>query len=213
VPSLFRRKPDEIAELLPAESPSDASEAKSRGYTPSKRELGKTTPKRPPASPRRGSEPPPANRREALKRTREKERSSRTEQRAGMMAGDERFLLARDRGPERALVRDVVDSRRTLGTWFFTFAIVLFVGTTFAQRLPSASLLVLNGVWALLGLAVIVDSYLICRKVGALVRSRFPKTTQRMGSLYIYSVMRAVTYRRMRVPRPRLKPGDSLPAA
>ena len=36
-----------------------------------------------------------------------------------MRAGDERYLLARDRGPERALVRDIVDSRRTVGTCFF----------------------------------------------------------------------------------------------
>jgi hypothetical protein len=211
VPSLFRRKsPEPVAQPQPEEPKAEVR--RSKAYTPSKHDLGKTTPKRPPASPRRSAEPPPANRREAMRRSRDKERTSRAEQRAGMMAGDERYLLARDKGPERALVRDVVDSRRTLGTWFFTFAIILFVATTFTRGLPPTVPIVLNAVWALLGLAVIVDSYLICRKIGELVRSRFPNTSQRMGSLYIYAVMRAVTYRRMRVPRPRISPGDTLPS-
>ena len=44
-------------------------------------------------------------------------------QTAWVRTGDERYLLARDRGPERALVRNIVDSRRTVGTWFLNWPI------------------------------------------------------------------------------------------
>jgi hypothetical protein len=214
VPSLFRRKAAEVTVEPEAElSAEESAQARSRaakGYTPSKKELGRTTPKRPSASGRRATEPPPANRREAYKRMRERQRSERAEQRAGMMAGDEKHLLPRDRGPERALIRDVVDSRWTLGTWFFSFAILLFIGTTVARAMPPVVLVVLNAVWALLGLGVIVDCYLICRKVRRLVLEQYPKTTQRIGGLYLYTVMRAITYRRLRVPKPRVKPGAKI---
>jgi hypothetical protein len=201
VPSLFRRKAEPEPEKPAVEEP----RARTKGYTPSKSDLGKQTPKRPPANPRRATKPP-ANRKEAAQRTRE----ARAEQRAGMMAGDERYLLPRDKGPERALTRDIIDSRFTIGTWFFSFAILLFLGSTLARAIPPTVLLVLNAVWALLGLAVIVDSFLITRRIRREVLSRYPKTTQRMGGLYIYAIMRAVTYRRMRIPRPRLKIGDKI---
>ena len=45
---------------------------------------------------------------------REERRRRRREVTDGMKRGDERFLTARDRGPERALARDVVDSRRAV---------------------------------------------------------------------------------------------------
>jgi hypothetical protein len=42
------------------------------------------------------------------------------------------------------------------------------------------------------------------------VKERFPKTTQRIGSLQIYGVMRGLTFRRMRVPKPRVELGQAV---
>jgi hypothetical protein len=181
-----------------------------KGYTPSKRELGQVTPKRPGSNVRRAAEPPPATRREAYKRMRRRQRAERQEQRAGMLAGEERYLLPRDRGPERALVRDIVDSRRTVGVVFFTFAIVLFLSTLVTRAIPPIVLLVFNAFWALLALAVVVDSYFISRRVKQLITERYPKTNQRMMSLYLYAVMRGVTYRRLRMPKPRVRIGTKI---
>ena len=36
------------------------------------------------------------------------------------------------------------------------------------------------------------------------------RPTQRMGSLYFYAVMRAITFRRMRVPVPRVEIGEKI---
>jgi hypothetical protein len=124
-----------------------------------------------------------------------------------MREGDERYLLARDRGPERKLVRDIIDSRRTVGTWFFGGALVVLIGST--VRIPIIQL-ASNILWALLAIAVIVDSILIARKVKKLVNQRFPKTSQRIGSLQLYGVMRGLSFRRMRVPKPQVGFGEKI---
>jgi hypothetical protein len=185
------------------------AEAASRpkSYTPSKKELGVATPKRQ-TSQRRVAEAAPANRRAAYKQTRNRQRAERAEAAAGMRAGDERYLLARDRGPERALVRNIVDSRRTVGTWFFAGALIVLLGSS--TRMPAIVQLGANLLWAILAIGVIVDSVLIYRKVKKLVAARFPKTTVRMGSLYMYGIMRGLTFRRMRVPKPKINLGDPI---
>lgn len=175
----------------------------SKSYTPRK---GKATPKRTEAQ-RRKAEPPPTNRREALRRSREKARAERAEAYQGMKAGDERYMLPRDKGPERALVRDIVDSRRTVGPYFFAGAFVLlFLFQVPDVRVQAAA----NVIWLLLALAVIVDSFLISRKVKRMINERYPKTTQRMGSLYLYAIMRAISFRKLRMPKTRVKIGDAI---
>lgn len=205
MPSLFRRKTEEApASTDPVE---EVEPARPKSYTPSKKELGQATPKRV-SNQRRASEPAPKNRREAYKKMRERQREERAEASAGMRNGDERYLLARDRGPERGLVRNIVDSRRTVGTYFFAGAIIVLIGSS--TRMPTAVQVAANLLWAVLAVGVIIDSWLIARKVRALVRERFPSTTQRMGSLSLYGIMRGLTFRRMRVPKPAVNLGDKV---
>ena len=209
--SLFRRKSTDLVSDATATvtSDSEASAApKPKAYTPSKKELGVATPKRTNAQRRHDKATAPANRREAYKQMRERQKVERAEASAGMRAGDERYLLARDRGPERALVRAIVDSKRTAGTWFFAGAIIVFIGST--GRMPTEVQLGANLLWAILAIAVIVDSIVIARKVKKLVTARFPDTKQRMGSLYLYGIMRGLTFRRMRVPKPQVELGDKI---
>jgi Protein of unknown function (DUF3043) len=203
VPSLFRRKTADVAETAAAE-PAEPATPRPKSYTPSKKELGVVTPKRQ-SSGRRVGEPAPSNRREAYRQLKDRQRAERAEAAAGMRAGDERYLLARDRGPERLLVRNSVDSRRTVGTWFFAGALIVLIGSS--TRMPVQVQLAANLLWAFLAVAVAVDSLLISRKIKRLVRDRFPKTNQRMGSLYLYGIMRGLTFRRMRVPKPQVQLG------
>jgi hypothetical protein len=208
VPSLFKRRSAEVEEPAQPEPVEEAgSEPRPRGRTPSKRELGKETRKRP-TDTRRHPEPPAANRREALKRSREKAKEDRAERRAAMMAGDDRYLLPRDKGPERALVRDIVDRRLTVGTWFFGGALVVLIGSSTAM--PPIVQVVSNILWAGLALGTVLDSLLLGREVRNKVRDRFPKTEQRMGSLYLYATMRGLTFRRLRIPKPRVKVGTKV---
>ncbi|HEX6755738.1 MAG TPA: DUF3043 domain-containing protein, partial [Mycobacteriales bacterium] len=91
---------------------------------------GRPTPRRREAQRRRTGPvaPPPKTRREAYKRMREQSAERRAGMREGMRTGDERFLLPRDQGPERRLVRDVVDSRRNAGSLFLFVAVIYFAG-------------------------------------------------------------------------------------
>jgi hypothetical protein len=206
VPSLFRRKSDEPATSVAVSEPEPESTTK--GYTPSKRDQGKKTPKRVVAG-RRVPEPPAANRREAAKRLREKQRQERVEAREGMANGDERFLLARDKGPVRRLARDIVDSRRNIGTWFFgTTFLVMIVG--FNRNLNPSISAAANALFGLMLLATIVDSFLISRTVKKLVRARFPEAPAKLGSLYFYAVMRAISFRFIRNPKPQVKVGQKV---
>jgi hypothetical protein len=180
--------------------------ARSRAYTPSKRELGQTTPKRKQGG--RAPEPPPANRREAMKRMRAKQREARAEARAGMLAGKEEFLPARDRGPERALVRDIVDARRNLASYFLPGALLVIIGSSAAM--PLLVQVGANVFWILLALGVVLDSFLLTRRIKRLISDRFPKATRPPRSHYFYAIMRSLNIRKLRMPAARVKFGEKV---
>ncbi|MGW5672319.1 DUF3043 domain-containing protein [Micromonospora sp. NPDC003776] len=203
MPSLFRRKPaDLVEESVTTVTPDEESTAaRSRGYTPSKKELGRVTPKRPTAGRRPGGAP-------SKPLTKEEAREQRRAARAEAASEFRREGGARDRGPERLLARNVVDSRRTVGTWFFGGALIVLIGSN--QAMPPIVRLLSNVLWGLLALGVVIDSVLISRKIKKLVRERYPKSTERLGSLYFYAIMRSITFRRMRAPQPRVNIGDPI---
>lgn len=203
VPSLFRRRSTEPAPAAkPAEAEASASDADvRRGYTPGK---GRPTPKRAPTPGRRPPDAPPANRREAAARR----RALRAEQMEGMRSGDERYLMARDRGDDRALVRDVIDSRRNAGGLFFLGALLVIVFSS--QAFPPTVRLLANLAWLALAVIVVADSVYIAMKIRRVLRERMAKPPASMGGLYFYGIMRGLTFRRMRVPRPRVRPGEKI---
>jgi hypothetical protein len=206
---MFRRKSaDLVSDATSSVTEATPPAPQQKGYTPSKRELGVTTPKRASDQRRRPADAAPANRKEAMRQMRERQRAERMEAQEGMRNGDERYLMARDRGPERALVRDIVDSRRTVGTYFFGGAVLVLLGSQ--PFMPRIVQLVTNILWVVLALGVVIDSVLIARKIKRLVRERFPKTTQRMGGLHLYGIMRGITFRRMRMPKARVAIGDKI---
>ncbi|MGH3738331.1 MAG: DUF3043 domain-containing protein [Micromonosporaceae bacterium] len=224
MPSLFRRRADATDKSAPTDATDSSATAtgatdaagsgaddaepragvKPRAYTPGK---GKATPKRSQAR-KRTAEPPPKDRKEATRRMRERQREERTEARQKMLSGDDEFLPVRDRGPERRLVRNIVDARRNIGTWFFAGAVVILIGTW--PGVPNPIRFAFDTLWVVLLVAVVIDSVLLARLIKRLVWQRFPKTTQRPRGLYFYGVMRSLTLRRMRIPRPQVSVGDAI---
>ncbi|MCT2280133.1 DUF3043 domain-containing protein, partial [Micromonospora chalcea] len=178
----------------------ESAAARPRGYTPSKKELGQVTPKRPVAGRRPTAQAKPL--------TKEEARAQRRAARAEAAAEFRREGGPRDRGPERLLARNVVDSRRTVGTWFFGGALIVLVGSN--QAMPPIVRLLSNLLWGALALGVLIDSVLISRKIKRLIRERFPKSTEKLGSIYFYAIMRSITFRRMRAPAPRVNIGDKV---
>jgi hypothetical protein len=200
---MFRRKPvEEVAEPVIDDEPDEPAQRKS--YTAKK---GEATPKRVIAG-RRPVATTPATRKEAMKRASEKRRQDRVEQRAGMMAGDERFLPARDRGPIRAIARDVIDSRLNVGTIFIFALVAILVGSI--QSMPTRVQAGANLLFLFMILALVVDSAFVFRRIRRLAKERHPNATERWGSLFFYTVMRSISFRFMRVPKPRVKVGQRI---
>ena len=179
---------------------------------------GRPTPKRPKQVKARPPANPPMTYKEKrqqakagnTKLTKEQKKQAKADLRAerariaeGQWKGDplfDKYHLARDRGPERLLVRDIVDSRRTVAQYFFGITMVLLLATNVLPHLTG--ILMLAWVAMMAGLAL--DSYFLCRKVKRLVWTRFPKTTQRRAGLYWYAIQRSIMFRSMRNPRVRM---------
>ncbi|MDP9791840.1 hypothetical protein J2S43_000352 [Catenuloplanes nepalensis] len=199
---LFRRKSADLVEDQVSEvDSSDALAVATRGHTPSKRELGVTTPKRPSTQRRPGGAAP-------VSRTPLTKQEAKEQRRLARQRESERFRREggpRDRGPERLLVRNIVDSRRTVGSFFLGGAFVVLIGASVPDSRVQA---IANILWLALALAVIVDSFLISRRIKKIVNERFPKTSERMGSLYFYGISRSLSFRRMRVPSPAVGVGE-----
>ena len=131
-------------------------------------------------------------------------RARSTERRDRMMAGEEAYLLPRDRGPVRRLARDVVDARRNVLGLFMPSTLVLLFGAFAVPQLQfymSPAMLVLMAVMA-------VDAVLLGRKVGNAVDEKFPGNTETRWKLGLYAAGRASQLRRMRAPRPRVSRGS-----
>jgi hypothetical protein len=131
----------------------------------------------------------------------------RAEAREGVRAGDERYLTPRDRGPERRLVRDIVDSRRNAGVLFLLSAVVYFAGLL----IPSVQIkAAITALWLTVLILLVVDSTLIGLRIRKLMRERFPDSNQRLSTLIFYGATRATMIRRWRMPRPAVDVGDTI---
>ena len=146
--------------------------------------------------------PPPTNRREAAKQLRAKQAEQRAAIRSGSKAGDDRMFLARDRGPVRGYVRDLVDSQRTLGPFLLPFmvlnVVISFVGNADINR---AAFLAMLGVIVIVG----VDLVRLGRVISTGVAARFPDEKRR--PLVFYGLQRTTLIRRWRTPPARVAVG------
>lgn len=106
----------------------------------------------------------------------------------------------------RRFARDYVDSRRRAGEFFLPGCFVVLVLS--AVRDPRVAA-VGNLLWLLLIVSVVMDSVLVARGVKREVRQRYPDAETR--GLAPYAVMRGLQLRRLRLPRPQVKPGTPLP--
>jgi hypothetical protein len=167
---------------------------------------GRPTPKRHEAQGRRPGPPPPppTTRKEAYKRMREQQASGRSATRAGALRGDDSHLPARDRGPVRKLVRDVVDARRNAGSFFLVIAALVLVGYFIPSPAVQSYTVFL---WFLFFLVIIADSVFLGRRIKRAVLERFPNQDHRMRGLIWYGISRSTMVRRWRFPKPEVALG------
>jgi hypothetical protein len=135
-------------------------------------------------------------------------RADMAERREKMMAGEDAYLLPRDKGPVRRYVRDVVDSRRNLLGLFMPAALgLIFI----MLSVPSPAVqLPLSYAMPVLVVIMLVDALFLGRKVNKLVDAKFPDNTESGWKLGFYAASRASQLRRMRAPRPQVNRGDKV---
>jgi DUF3043 family protein len=195
-----------------------AAEAQAPGGSTRGDAKGRPTPKRRDAqAKRRGpAPPPPRTQREAAKYakatrperpTRDQRRRDAAERRERMAAGDDRYLLPRDRGPVRAYARDVIDSRPHLMGLFMPLALVVMLSLVVPipavqQYLTLFSLVALT--------SMIIEGIFLGTQVTRKVRAKFPKEQINGLGTGWYAFTRASQLRRLRIPKPRVNRGASV---
>lgn len=143
---------------------------------------------------------------EARRASRDKVQEERAKARAGMMAGEERYLTLRDRGPQRRFVRNFVDARFTAGEMMLP-ALFLVVLLTFFDE-PAIQIYTLFGMWALIGV-VAIDAWVVGRLARKALVVKFGEGNLESG-LKWYGAMRSIQMRSMRIPKPQVKRGEKV---
>jgi hypothetical protein len=165
---------------------------------------GRPTPKRAQAQKARRSSTP-KDRKEAAKMRRQKDRDQRRLAREALVGGDERNLPASHAGPQRRLVRDVVDAHFTYGEVFFAVILAVLV----LSLLPSPAIKAFANALGLLSLLVMaVDAVRVSRRVKRVVSERYGDAATR--GMSFYAVSRALLPRRFRRPPPQVARGDKV---
>jgi hypothetical protein len=157
--------------------------------------------------------PAPKTQREAMKRAKTmrgdktQRREASAERRKRMMAGDDRVLPVRDRGPVKAYVRDLVDSRRHLMGLFMPLAVLIFITVV----VPVKGLQNLGSLLCLCILAaMVIEGTLLGRQILSRVRAKFPNEEIKGFPTGWYAFTRATQIRRLRMPAPRVKAGEAV---
>lgn len=144
----------------------------------------------------------PKDRRLAAKQNRAKLNAERERARVGMANGEEKYLTARDKGPQRRYARDFVDARFSVGEILMP-VLVLVILTWF---FPIVAEYALYSVWVVV-LIVIADSIVLGFQLKRRLIEKFGADRLERG-VRVYAAMRAAQMRFMRVPKPQVKRGE-----
>lgn len=148
----------------------------------------------------------PRTRREQMLADRGVRSESSQSVRAAMKSGDERYLMARDKGPVRRFIRDFVDARFSFVELMVPLLVVtLVLGYSGNADLREIGNTVLLGTVLLVLLDIIVMRFRLRREL----TRRFPDEPTK-GTTY-YAVMRALQMKFMRMPKSKVKIGQTLP--
>jgi hypothetical protein len=202
---VFRRRSTN-ADLVDPDQAADTSDEQATarpGWTAPK---GAPTPKRSEAQAnRRQPFQAPTDRKAAAKQSRQRSQQDRVRRTQALQRGEDWALPRKDQGPVRALARDVVDARRSFGEYYMLMVVVLLA----LLFLPGSNSKIIADVIVLaLLLLIVAEGWFVARRVKRLAAERHPgHSTQ---GVTMYTVMRGISMRRMRVPKPRVNRGDKI---
>lgn len=164
---------------------------------------GRPTPTRREAEEERKARVKPNNDLKSIsKNARQRAIQDRKAQREGLMRGDERHLPKRDQGLMRKFIRDFVDGRVSVAEFFLPLALVVLGLSVLGAKALSVA------VWEVMVVVLGADSIILARRLRKELLNRFPGEPRR-GTVP-YALMRALTTRKLRTPKPRVERGTKV---
>lgn len=145
-----------------------------------------------------------ADTKEARKRARGELAVQREKARAGMAAGEEKYLPVRDKGPQRRFVRDFVDAGWHLGEMVMPLMIIVILLSLVPNT--DVTFYAFLGLWVYI-LFVVGDMIVTSIRVKRAARDKFGASRVEKG-LGWYAAMRTIQMRFMRLPKPQVRRGE-----
>lgn len=138
----------------------------------------------------------------AAKVLRERRAEGNRKMRAGMRAGDEKYLPARDQGPVKRFIRDWIDSRLCFAEFLLPLLVVIMVMSYSGNHaLRNFG----NGLWTATILLMIIDTMWTNFRLKKVLRAKFPDESLK-GTTF-YAILRVLQMRFMRMPKPNVRLG------
>jgi hypothetical protein len=130
---------------------------------------------------------------------RAQQRDSRLKARAAMMAGEERYLLGRDKGPQRKIAREIIDGRYTLIEGLMPLMVLFLLVTSVT---PAAANNIITLVMLIALVVVSIEATLLHRMIGAKVKDRLGDEGKLQKGTWFYVFTRGMQPRPLRIPKP-----------
>jgi hypothetical protein len=143
-----------------------------------------------------------ADTKEAKARQKAELAAQRERARVGMAAGEEKYLPARDRGPQKRFVRDFVDSGWNLGEFVMPMMVLVILLTLL--NLAEVQVYAFIVLWCYI-ILVVADMLITSWRIKRAARKKFGNRIDR--ALGWYGAMRTIQMRWMRMPKPQVKRG------
>jgi hypothetical protein len=191
--------PDTTARTIVAKTPSPQPiENEAPAAAPTK---GHATPTRKEREAARKQPLVPTDRRLAARQSRTQTASARDRARIGMANGEEKYLPAKDKGPQKRYVRDYVDARWSVGELLLPVMVLIFAILLVQGPIQAYGTIVAYAIFLVVIVDVVVLGFQLQRKLDA----KFGKG--RVEKFRLYAAMRAIQLRPMRLPKPQVKRG------
>lgn len=140
----------------------------------------------------------PTDRKVARQEAKVAANAARERARVGLALGEEKYLPARDRGPQRKFARDYVDARYSMGELLVPFMVLIIIWS-FIDAQAELSVIIM---WAFVAL-VFIDSMILIISLRRRIDAKFGKGSLQRGVRW-YAIMRGVQMRPMRMPKPQV---------
>jgi hypothetical protein len=144
----------------------------------------------------------PNDRKEARQAARSRMNEARDRARIGMANGEERYLPARDKGPQKKFIRDYVDARFGVGEFMIPVMFIVII----LSFVPTLDVYAVLALWAFF-LVAVLDAVILGFLVTRRLKEKFGESRVEKGVRW-YAAMRSLQLRALRLPKPQVGRGQ-----